>query len=275
VLALSITLGGCSVTRLLHHTAALVPVSLPLVQSFDDRVRDAREQAALAPTEPYWPYHVAELYVGADSLALAEPALREALARDATYAPALALLSKLEYDSGRHLEAIQMLEAVRQKAGHLPPELLAGLALHYGAIERTDLAATAVAGMAHSERSEVSTALVCVTLQGATPDSATALAAELVRRNPHSAACQNNYGITRLRAGDPDGARGAFEKAIDLDPKLPGPYYNLAILDKFYALDDAAAAHWFQKYQAHSTDDPDGLAKLFEPAGSGLANQKD
>jgi hypothetical protein len=60
---------------------------------------------------------------------------------------------------------------------------------------------------------------------------------------------------------------------MDLDSHLPGPYYNLAILEKFYLLDDAAAAHWFQKFQQRSSDDPDGLAKLFEPTNPGLANQ--
>jgi len=265
--------GGCAFTHFLHRTsAALVPVSVPLVQSFDDKVRDAEQQASLAPAEPYWPYHIAELYAGADSLPRAERALGEALARDPNYAPALALESKLAFDQGRHLEAITMLEAAKQRRP-LTPELAAGLAMHYDAIGRTDLAGGTLATLARSEQTDVNVARVAVTLEGATPDSAAALAADLVHRHPHDAACQNNYGITRLRAGDADAAGAAFEKAIDLNPRLPGPYYNLAILEKFYRLDDQAAAAWFQKFQQHSTSDPDGLAKLFEPTNPGLAKK--
>jgi Flp pilus assembly protein TadD len=92
-----------------------------------------------------------------------------------------------------------------------------------------------------------------------------------VRDEPKRAANQNNYGITRLRAGDPDGAREAFQKAIKLDPTLPGPYYNLAILEKFYLFDDAAAAKWYAAYRARSSDDPDGLAHVFAAPAAGNA----
>src|SRR4030095_2768425 len=123
-----------------------------------------------------------------------------------------------------------------------PPALRVGLALHYDAIGRADLARTALAGVPSRERE--ASASVLLILRGQSPDSATDLANQALHDAPKSAVSQNNFGITRLRAGDPEAARRAFLSAIAIDPRLPGPYYTLAILDKFYALDDSQAAHW-------------------------------
>jgi tetratricopeptide (TPR) repeat protein len=229
-----------------------------------DPMGEARARMAAAPADPYWPYRLGELCLATDSTAAAEAALRQSLARDNTYAPALALLSKIDYDTGRHDDAIQMLEAartaMRRGSGDLAPELLAGLALHYDAVGQPAPARAALAAIPRAAHKTTDAAAAAVGLHGAAPDSAGELAQAAVRDNPNSAACQNNYGIARLRAGDPNAARRAFMKAVDLDPRLPGPYYNLAILEKFYVLDDAAAARWFARYRTLSAEDPDGLA---------------
>jgi len=244
--------------------APKAPDSANLAES----LRDSREQAGLAPREPYWPYHLGQLYVAADSLADGEAALRSALALDPTYAPALSLLSKVYFATGRNQQAIDLLEAARTKmettpAG-FPSELRVGLALHYDALGRADLARNAVSGL--SSRQRDGSASVYLVLRGASPDSATDLANQALHDAPKSAVSQNNFGITRLRAGDPAGARRAFLSAIEIDPRLPGPYYNLAILDKFYALDDEQASHWYKLYRDRAADDPDGLAQVFAPA---------
>lgn len=235
---------------------------------------DLRSQSALQPSEPYWPFAIAQQAMGDDSLANAEHALQSALARDPSYPPALALLSKIYFKTGRHAEAIQVLEVARTKldgtSGGFPPELLAGLALHYDAIDRPDLAADLMGQVRKPESHGAGSARVYVVLRGTSPDSADGMAKSAVEREPQSAVAQNNFGITRLRAGDPEGARRAFLAAVDLDPKLPGPYYNLAILEKFYLLDDPAAARWFKAYAERSQDDPDGLAEAF---GKGDAKQ--
>jgi len=267
LVAAAFTGSGCGVRSLGRGINPVNWRPAPRAAVRADAIAEAREHARLAPAEPYWPYRAGELSLQADSLANAESALREALKIDPSYAPALALLSKLQYDSGRHAEAVDLLEAAREayasRPGGFPPALQADLALHYDRLEQRALAGDAVAKLARPERSEQRAAAVYVMLRGSTPDRAAAPAAEALREHPDRAVHHNNFGITRLRAGDVEGARKAFLAAIDRDPKLPGPYYNLAILEKYYRFDDAAAARWFGDYWKRSHEDPDGLATVF------------
>jgi len=262
-----LTLGGCGVS-LMGHRIGMPASDRRLSESaLQKNLRETREAAQLAPQESYWPFHVAELYVAADSGARAEAALEQALARDPDYAPALALRSSLDYRAGRHEHAIQFLEAALAKPGAFPggppSALFEGLALHYDALGREDDARRTVEKARAGRKERPSPALVYLTLRGPTPESAAAAAESAWRNDPGSAVNQNNYGIARLRQGDPAGARKAFEKATQIDPALAGPYYNLAILQKYYLFDDQAASHWFDLYWARSQSDPDGLAVTF------------
>jgi len=280
------TLPGCG--RLLHHAHAAdvtARATLRAARAADttaapetprDPLALATAAAAVAPREPYWPYHVAELELARDSSAAAERALRESLTRDRDYAPALALLTKLEFQSGRNLDAIDRLEAARRRdaaSGRpFPTELTADLALQYDAIDRIDRSAPLAATLPADGPPDARTAAVFIRLRGAAPDSAAALAERAAHEHPRSAADRNNLGIARLRAGDTAGARAAFLDAIRLDATLAGPYYNLAILDKFYRFDDDAAARWYAEYRARSNDDPDGLARVFAAPAAGVAH---
>lgn len=275
VVALAPALGGCAVLSLgrfvgLPVGRAPAPPDAPPRGS----AAEARQRGALEPREPYWPFHLAELHAAADSLPQAEAALAEALRRDPAYAPALALFSKLRYETGRHEEAIAVLEAARAAPGGLPAPVLAGLALHYDALGRDERAREIIAATARAAGGDDGAAAVYLALRGPEPGSADAAAERAVERRPKSAVHQNNYGITRLRAGDPDRAERAFRAAVALDPALPGPYYNLAILEKFYRLDDEAAARWFARYRERSHDDPDGLAELFGAGPAAVAKQE-
>ena len=241
---------------------------------------DMAQQLALAPAEPYWPYRIGIRLADADSAAFAEEWYQLALARDAHYAPALAALSNLWFTQGRHEEAIRLLEGARTNAAAFPdgfpPALAASLALHYDAVDRVADARQLMDAVPRSGREDALGANVFLTLRGEKPEEAEAIAKESAHDHPKSAASQNNYGITRLRKGDVDDARKAFQKAIALDPALAGPYYNLAILEKFYAFDDAAAAGWFRQYRERATTDPDGLAQvLAAPAAGEIAKKGD
>jgi tetratricopeptide (TPR) repeat protein len=260
-------LSGCSL-KVLGHRMGL-PVGAPKMEASGEPkdIPAARAGIATHPGEPYWPYRLGQLYVGADSLQAAEAVLQSALSLDPGYAPALALLSKLYFESGRYQEAVQMLEPVRSNPDAYPSEvrqvLLAGLALHQDALGRPDLAGATIARAPAPDLKRAGPAMVYLRLRGDHPDSAAGLASETLREDPRSAVNLNNYGITRLRAADPQAARRAFLQAIERDPALPGPYYNLAILEKYYVLDDAAASGWFRDYWKRSHEDPDSLLGVF------------
>jgi Tfp pilus assembly protein PilF len=223
--------------------------------------------AAQDPRDPFWAFQSAERHVAADSLAVAEAELHRALELDPAYAPALALLSKLYFDNGRHRDAITLLEPVRLQPDAYPARarqmLLAGLALHEDALGDSLRAREALALVADAGAQQAGSVAAYVALRGEAPEAATALAKDAARHDGHSAVNQNNLGIARLRSGDVDGARHAFADAIGRDPSLPGPYYNLAILEKYYRFDDATAARWFAEYWNRSHDDPDGLRTVF------------
>ncbi len=266
-------LGGCRVAGLMDRGVAEPGrvTSLPDASNHEETTPEQRaereriavgERAALAPLEPYWPYRLAQMFVEIDSLSAAEASLRASLEREPSYAPALALLSKLYFGSRRHAEGIALLEAAR-KQGAVPDELLAGLAMHYDALDQPEQARAILATLADPGRASIRPARVFVMLRGETPDDAVKDAVKAVGDEPKSAVHQNNFGITKLRAGDVRAARAAFMAAIEIDSKLPGPYYNLAILEKFYGLDDRAAKRWFDAYWKRSHDDPDSLQPTF------------
>ena len=266
LVAAIVSLTGCSLKVIGQH---LLPVSGPKLPDSGEpgNIVEARERIATFPADPYWRYRLGQFCVAADSLPAAEAALRSALAREATYAPALALLSKLYYQTGRHEEAVRLLEPVRSHPESYPSDtrqaLMAGLALHLDALGRPDLAGAIMPRATDADLKRTGPAMVYVTLRGDRPDSAADLARATLHEDSGSAVNLNNYGITRLRAADPQAARKAFKEAIERDPRLPGPYYNLAILEKYYLLDDEAASGWFRDYWKRSHDDPDSLVGVF------------
>jgi len=189
-----------------------------------------------------------------------EAGWREALVRDPADAAALTRLSRLLYEQGRHGEAVELLTPVREgrvKLGN--PEraaALAGLAMHEAALGRE---AEALAVLTSLPRDAVSGVAAFLAVRGADTDSALIATERALRSAPESAALRNNRGIALLRSGDADAARTEFERAIALDPARPGPYYNLAILERFYRQDLAAARRWFHEAWTRSHADPDSL----------------
>jgi tetratricopeptide (TPR) repeat protein len=226
----------------------------------------ARAAALQQPGEPYWPFRIAEHYVESDSSSKAEPALVRSLAIDPTYAPALSLLSKVYFEQRRHGEAIQLLTdaELMYSGAAFPPELLVGLALHYDASGETDRAREIlerVQARAPIPRS-AEPALAYVSLRGEPGASPSKLAEKALESDSDSAVNLNNFGVSRLMAGDPERAKKSFLEALEKDENLPGPYYNLAIVERFYLLDHEEAAKWFRVYWSKSHEDPDGLAEL-------------
>ncbi len=271
VLLASAALAGCGARGIgvRNEPVTRREAKAPKLTEVQEKLFEARDQSSVDVTEPFWPYRLGQVYAEADSNTRAESALKSSLRRDPAYAPALALLSKLYYDTGRHQDGVQLLETARARAGAfpdgVPPALLGGLALHYEALGRHDLATAVVASAQGSDPGKAGSALVYVTLRGENAGAAADLARAAVDNDPRSAANQNNYGLTKLRAGEPRAARDAFMRAIEIDSRLAGPYYNLAIVEHFYFLDDVAAARWLKTYRERSSVDPDDLFRAIAP----------
>jgi tetratricopeptide (TPR) repeat protein len=218
--------------------------------------------SAEQPTVAYWPFRLGELLVAENQNELAVTHFKTALERDPSYEPALALLSKAYYDSARFEEGVSLLEDARtRRAGILPVELATALALHYEALGRIDEAgaiAKSVEDRALDWKRNGS-ALVYLRLKGDDFLQSPEIARKALDADPSSAVNFNNYGITQLYGGDPEGAKESFLKALDLDPDLPGALYNLAIVDHFYFFDDERAREWYRRYRRISPEDPDRL----------------
>lgn len=290
-LLLAIALGGCAVPFLGARSqgvqSQLVAKATPATKSARvakakaARVSKSKNAAAALKETPVavveaddagtW-YRRAQRQFDADSAEAAEHSILVALERDRGYSPALALASKLDYEAGRHAESIERLAIVRTESTRFHDGeralLMAGLALHLDAVGQSAEAKEALASAPAAEERETGSARIYVLLRSDAPDEATELARRAVDRDGKSAVNLNNRGITQLRGGDIEAARKTFLQSIERDAKLPGPYYNLAILEKFYLLDDAAAATWYAAYRERSQADPDGLAEVFR--GSAL-----
>ena len=228
-----------------------------------DALSEAKLRATEQPGEPWWPYRVAELEARGGRREASEAALRDALGREPGYGPALTSISKLLYVQGRHEEAVALLAPVRDGSIVMDEDdraaAIAGLALHEAALGRDDHARAALAALEKSGRGGALAVSAYLAVRGTDQRAALELTEAAVRAAPRSAAAHNNRGIALLRAADPDQAEKEFEKAIQLDPALPGPWYNLAILERFYRMDHTKAAQRFQQYWARSHDDPDSL----------------
>jgi len=227
-----------------------------------DRVSSALavtwDRMQLSPREPYWPFHLGELYTAADSLPQAVAWLERSLELDPTYAPSVALLSKVYYDTGANDEGVALLDNFLAGNDKAPDALRAALALHLDALGDWERAEEVIARCGDS--AEVRAARTYLTLRGTEMDSALDEAKRALESNPKSAANHNNYGIALLYAGRPVEAREEFTRALDRDDELPGALYNLAIVEAFYFFNEDKAREWFARYRQVASDDPDDLA---------------
>jgi TolA-binding protein/tetratricopeptide (TPR) repeat protein len=200
-----------------------------------------------------------------------EPALRAALERDPANLAALAAVARLDYDFGRHADAVRLIDAAgaaraasaeRAPDDVLPAPFVVALALHCEALgegtRARELLRPLEAPGAHW--AFAGSALAYVALRGDAFRKSLDVARRALDAAPASAANNNNYGIALLYAGDPAGARDAFLAALRFDPWLPGALYNLAIVDRFYFFADREAREWFACYARVADADPDGLA---------------
>lgn len=233
------------------------------------RSRSARSLAANVPPAPapVTPRAADAAPAPAAALPTTEPELLARLAADPVDAPALAALARLYYEQARFAEGAEALRVVAERPdAFAPPErarLLAARALLHDALGERAEARESIARAREASPRDANPTALYLELRKLSPEGLGTLAHDVERAGGRDAVQLNNVGIARLRAGDADGARRAFEAAIARDPALPGPHYNLAILEHWWRHDRDAAARRFAEYWRLSHDDPDGLAAVF------------
>ncbi|MCP4573439.1 MAG: tetratricopeptide repeat protein [bacterium] len=223
---------------------------------------EIHRQRVLAPGQPFWPFQMATRQLDAGQTAPARAYLDTALTLDPNYAPAVSLLSKIQYDTGEYEQAASMLKGFLARNPDAPDAVRVALALHLQALAEPRESAVHLA--ACDDRSgPVQTALTIAHLQGDDFQNSLPRARQALEKHPGSAANHNNHGIALLYAGRPVAARRAFLHALEIAPELPGPLYNLAIVENFYFFDEQAGRSYFRRYRTAARDrlaiDPDDL----------------
>ncbi|MDH4037247.1 MAG: tetratricopeptide repeat protein [Candidatus Krumholzibacteria bacterium] len=251
--------GGCS---MLGMGGGHKPAEKMSGDARRDMLAEAGARAAQYPEEPYWPCRMGEVYAAMDSTDAAVAALRTALARDADYAPAISLLSRIQYASGEHAEAIAMLDGYIAAHPGAPDELRAALALHLDAVDEVERAEAAIAACTGNS-GDVYAARTYLSLRGNAPASALTIAKAALDADG-SAVNYNNYGVALLHAGRPIEARDAFRRALDRNASLAGALYNMSLIEVFYFFDESAGRQWFDRYTQVALEDPDDLASVFK-----------
>lgn len=229
----------------------------------------AARAAAPAPSAP----SAADAQVASARAALssapeqAEQALLAAIAAEPHHAAAIGMLAKLYYGQGRYAEGVEALRVAQEQPDAFENDdrakLLAALALLQEALGESVAAREAVTRAQGASAREAGSAALYLELHRPTAAGPEALSRTVERSASGDAAALNNVGIAKLRRGDVDGARRAFESALAHDAALPGPYYNLAILEQWWRHDRDAASRRFAQYWRLSHDDPDGLVAVF------------
>lgn len=223
---------------------------------------EIHRQRALEPGQPFWPFQMATWQLGAGDTGLARAYLDTVLTIDPDFAPAVSLLSKIQYDTGQYEQAAGMLQGFLDRNPDAPDAMRVALALHLQALAEPEKSAIYLADC-DDQSGAVRTARTFAHLRSEDFQSSLPLAEDALADNPHSAANHNNHGISLLYAGRPEEARQAFFRALEIDPELPGPLYNLAIVENFYFFDTEASRDYFHRYQTVTRDryaeDPDDL----------------
>lgn len=267
--AFATPLTGCAHLPLFSRSARAPRTPRAAVVTAPANAVNAPSAASLSPAAP----SAADAQVSAARAALAsapeqaEQSLLAALSTDPHHAAAIGLLARLYYGQGRYAEGVEALRVAQEQPDAFESadraKLLAALALMQDALGEAVAAREAVARAHRASARDAGSAALYLELRRPTAAGPEELSRTVERSAGGDAAALNNVGIAKLRRGDVDGARRAFESAITRDSALPGPYYNLAILEQWWRHDRDAASRRFAQYWRLSHDDPDGLIAVF------------
>jgi|GEM_PF-1701332 len=232
------------------------------LESWHAELLTVEEHIAATPDEAYWPYRAAEIQIALDSPGQARASLEQALALDANYSPALLLLSKLHYQTGRYERAVSLLDAALSRSINDHDALRIALAINLEAMGEIE-AAQEVLAQCSQDPALRPGAETFLSLRGDEYLESRDIAETALDADPESASNHNNFGIALLYDGEPEAARDSFLRALELDPQIAGALYNLAIVETYYFYDLKKGRAWFERYAELESDDPDELGAVF------------
>lgn len=239
------------VNALAHHDLGEPEKATPLLEIFQ-RGQPGSPAAKL----------LAQMYMAEQKADAAADVLDAYLRLQPGDAQALALLASAQLARGRHAKAASLMqEALRTRDA---PEFHAVLGI-------SQLKAGQIAGALSSletahrkdpKQLQAGFALAMLHLQSREPAKALAVAQTLEKAHPRNAGLANLIGLAKSMARDSAGARGAFERALQLDPSLVDAKLNLARLDVAARAYDKADA----RLVALSKEDEANAEVMFELA---------
>ena len=227
-----------------------------------------------APDEPYWPFHMGELFSAVDSTEQAIDHLQTALAIDPAYAPAAALLSKLYYETELYDQAVALLDDFLSRDQDAPDALRAALALHLEALGNVDRAqavlndCSASSKEARAPRGPLSRFAATTCSRPWTRRNwpwRTIPAARLITTTTVSRSCSLAVPWRRARR---------FWTLSNSTISFRARCTTWQSSKHFIFFDEEAGRRWFERYKQYADKDPDDLETLFRTDVTTLSNSE-
>ena len=163
--------------------------------------------------------------------------LRQALARDPNYEPALTHLARLLYETGRSAAGVRWFESRPLSAW--PEAVRLDVALLLADVGRNEEARRILVDLqSGAQRDAAAANLAWLDVLEGNPNGAAERLAALHAPSPEA---RNNLAVLRLRAGDVDASEAILAELVQAKPDFAAARLNLALLRRHYRFDPAGA----------------------------------
>jgi putative PEP-CTERM system TPR-repeat lipoprotein len=185
---------------------------------------------------------LARIYMAEKSNEQAVSVLESYMLSNPRDAQALMLLASAHMAQGRHARATRLMEDALRTQDDPALRSMMGMSLLGAGRIADSIGALEAAYQKDPAQLQAGVALATMYMQGGQVDKAVRIASGLVRQRPDNPGLQYLLGIARLRQGDANAARTAFEAALKLDSRYVPPALGMASLDIDQGAYDKAAA---------------------------------
>lgn len=112
-------------------------------------------------------------------------------------------------------------------------------------------------------------------LNAGNPEAAIEHLTQAVSLNGRNVEAHNLLGVARLRAGQIDEARTAFETAIRIDPSHAPAQRNLGIMYDLYLGDPRKALEYYEKYQTLTDEESSDVKRWIQSVNRRLGGESE